>query len=170
MRCNNHEFIVILAYVNDIIITRSNEFALKSFINWKFHFKDLGPLKFFLGIEVTKYGKGIYLSQCKYTPKFLDETILLVAKPCLFPNRTKVEFSTSDGDLLFDPFNYRHLGQDLIYLTITCHDIVYLVHVLSQFMNAPCKTNLDVAIHVLCYLKSLPGQGILVPSNSSLQL
>jgi hypothetical protein len=54
-------------YVDDIIITGSDVIgiSLKSFLNSKFHMKDFGKLKYFLGVEVTRSKKGILLSQRK---------------------------------------------------------------------------------------------------------
>lgn len=172
-RRHHQEFTVVLVYVDDIIITGSSASyisTLQSFLSQRFHLKDLGPLKFFLGIEVARSEKGICLSQRKYTLEILEEVGLLGAKPCSFPMEQKLKLSTSSGDLLSDPSRYRRLIGRLIYLTITRPDIVYSVHVLSQFMSAPRKPHLDAATLVLRYLKSSPGQGVLLPSNSPLQL
>ena len=47
-------------------------------------------------------------------------------------------------------------------------DITYAVHILSQFMQSPRKSHLDVPFHVLRYLKSFFGQGLLFPSSNDL--
>ena len=60
---------VVLVYVDDIVITGNNELAikaLKEFLHYLFHMKDLGILKYFLGIEIARSSKGIFLSQQKY--------------------------------------------------------------------------------------------------------
>ena len=43
--------------------------------------KDLGPLKYFLGIEVSRSQKGIFLSQKKYTLDLLQETGMSACQP-----------------------------------------------------------------------------------------
>ena len=49
--------ILLVVYVDDIVITRSDEAGiskLKAFLGTHFQTKDLGPLKYFLGIEVSR--------------------------------------------------------------------------------------------------------------------
>ena len=41
---------------------------------------------------------------------------------------------------------------------------------LSRFMHAPCKPHMEVALRVLRYLKSSPGQGLFFPSHNDLSL
>jgi hypothetical protein len=52
-------------YVDDIIITGDDSGGiaqLKQFLQEQFHTKDLGKLRYFLGIEVARFQRGINLS------------------------------------------------------------------------------------------------------------
>ncbi|XP_043698610.1 uncharacterized protein LOC122649489 [Telopea speciosissima] len=72
--------IFILVYVNDIIIIGSDDTLLqdiKTRICSQFQTKDIGPLKYFLGIEVTRSQKGLYLCQRKYTLDILSDSGLI---------------------------------------------------------------------------------------------
>ena len=72
-------------YVDDIIITGDDMTgisSLKSFLHGQFHTKNLGMLKYFLGIEVMRSKCGIFLSQKKYVLDLLSEIGKLAAKPC----------------------------------------------------------------------------------------
>ena len=55
--------ILLVVYVDDIIITE-NDMAcissLKSFLHSQFHTKDLGMVKYFLGVEVMRNKRGIF--------------------------------------------------------------------------------------------------------------
>ena len=54
-RNSNPGIILLVVYVDDIVITRSDSkgiSSLKSFLQSQFHTKDLGMLRYFLGIEV----------------------------------------------------------------------------------------------------------------------
>ncbi|XP_031285404.1 uncharacterized protein LOC116144087 [Pistacia vera] len=125
--------ILLVVYVDDIIITGSDTTAislLKSFLHTQFHTKDLGVLKYFLGVEVTSK-KCIFLSQKKYVLDLLTETGRLRAKSCstlMFSNSQL----TKDGELFKDPKRYRRLVGKLNYLTVTRPNIAYSVNAIGR--------------------------------------
>jgi hypothetical protein len=62
----DHGIVVIVIDVDDLIITRNNDadiFDLKKLLKQKSEMKDLGELRYFLGIEVIQSPKGIWLLQ-----------------------------------------------------------------------------------------------------------
>lgn len=165
--------VYVLVYVDDLVITGSSPKAIsdfKAYLGSCFHMKDLGILKYFLGIEVARSPEGIYLCQRKYTLDILEETGLLATKPSGFPIEQNHKLALADGPFLPDPAPYRRLVGRLIYLAVTRPDLAYSVHVLSQFMSQPCEEHWEAVLRVVRYLKGTPGQGILLRSACDLQL
>ena len=78
----------LLIYVDDLVLTGNNSEVCKKFkqyLNNCFKIKDLGLLKYFLGIEVTRGPQGLFFCQRKYALKIVDECGLLRAKLADFP-------------------------------------------------------------------------------------
>ncbi|XP_071901935.1 retrovirus-related Pol polyprotein from transposon RE1 isoform X4 [Coffea arabica] len=74
---NYNDITVLLVYVDDMIVTGNNKEEienLRSYLAKEFEIKDLGTLKYFLGIEVSRSKQGLFLSQRKYTLELLAET------------------------------------------------------------------------------------------------
>ena len=74
----------VLVYVDDLIISGNDSAALrvfKAYLSDCFKMKDLGPLKYFLGIEVARSSAGLFLCQRKYTLAVISEAGLMGAKP-----------------------------------------------------------------------------------------
>lgn len=163
----------VLVYVDDLIISGNDSAALnvsKTYLGNCFHMKDLGVLKYFLGIEVARSPHGLFLCQRKYALDIISEVGLLGAKLDGSPIEQNHRLVHAKGELIADPESYRRLMGRLIYLAITHLDLSYSVHVLSQFMQHPKQEHWDAAIRVVRYLKGAPGEGILLRSDSDLSL
>ncbi|GKB99882.1 ribonuclease H-like domain-containing protein, partial [Tanacetum coccineum] len=166
-------FIALLVYVDDIIITGNSLTKIekvKQFLKTKFMIKDLGKLKYFLGIAVLDTPKGICLNQRKYCLELIDEFGLLARKPSNLPMQPNISLTSKPSDtnpLLDNVTEYQKLIVKLIYLTTTRPDIAYTVSCLSQFMHNPFKSHLKTALKVIRYLKGSPGKGINVIKGSA---
>ena len=128
-----------MVYVNDIVITGDNSGViarLKQFLQDQFHTKDLGKLRYFIGIEVARSRIGINLSQRKYALDLLEEAGLLGSRPVDVPMDPNKKLLKDEGELFEDPGKYCRLVGKLNYLTITRLNILYAVSIVSQFLEA----------------------------------
>ncbi|CAM8888782.1 unnamed protein product [Rhodiola kirilowii] len=167
------EFLILLVYVDDVIITGTSSSMIgkvKQYIHDLFKIKDLGILKYFLGLEVARSDEGIFLNQRKYALELLEDHNLLQCKPAKTPMPSKHQLSLSAEPLLVDPLPYRKLVGKLIYMTITRPDLAYPIHILSQYMQNPTEEHWRAATRLLRYVKGAPAQGILFSAQSSLDL
>ncbi|KAH9689130.1 retrovirus-related pol polyprotein from transposon RE1 [Citrus sinensis] len=165
--------LLVLVYVDDIIVSGNHSEAIrvfKMYLSDCFYMKDLGPLKYFLGIEVARNPTGIFLSQRKYVLDIISEAGLLGAKPAPFPLEPNHQLALAEGLYFSDPAKYRRLVGRLIYLSATRPELSYSVHLLSQFMQQPRERHWDAALRVVRYLKGNPGQGVFLSSDCDLQL
>ncbi|RVW37844.1 Retrovirus-related Pol polyprotein from transposon RE2 [Vitis vinifera] len=132
--------------------------------------KDLGKLKYFLGIDIAQSSSGVVLSQRKYALDILEEIGMLDCKPIDTPMDQNVKLVPEQGEPLGDPGRYRRLVGKLNYLTITRPNISFPVSVVSQFLQSPCDSHWDAVIRILRYIKSTPGQGVLYENRGHTQV
>ncbi|KAA3466547.1 Cysteine-rich RLK (receptor-like protein kinase) 8 [Gossypium australe] len=126
---------ILIVYVDDIILTGDDEEEisnLKKLLNREFKIKDLGKLRYFLGMEV----------------------------PADTPMEANLRFNKEDGSLV-DREKFQRLVGKLIYLSLTRPDIDFPVNVISQHMTNPNEEHIAVANRILKYLKRTPGHGLM---------
>ncbi|RVW34323.1 Retrovirus-related Pol polyprotein from transposon RE1 [Vitis vinifera] len=104
---------------------------LKKYLSEEFEVKDLGNLKYFLGMEVARSRKGIVVSQRKYILDLLKETGMLGCKPIDTPMDSQ-----------------KKLG------------IEKEMSAVSQFMHSPTEEHMEAVYRILRYLKMTPGKGL----------
>ncbi|KAL0641218.1 hypothetical protein Bca4012_103077 [Brassica carinata] len=169
--------IVILVYVDDLIITGSDKAgiqATKEFLKSVFDIKDLGEMKYFLGIEICRSKEGLFMSQRKYTMDMLKETDVLGGKIAKTPleegYKVLREGEVEEKQLFEDPKLYRKMVGKLIYLTITRPDICFAVNQVSQHMQAPKVHHWKMVDRILRYLSGTSGQGVWMGCNGSTEV
>ncbi|KAL9858638.1 putative RNA-directed DNA polymerase [Arabidopsis thaliana] len=173
VRCQGSDFIALLVYVDDIVIASTTEslaISLTEALKESFKLRELGPLKYFLGLEVARTTEGISLCQRKYALELLTSAGMLDCKPSTIPMTPNLRLSKADGVLLEDAEMYRSLVGRLMYLTITRPDITFAVNKLCQFSSAPRTSHLTAVYKVLQYIKGTVGQSLFYSADSDLTL
>ena len=99
--------------------------------------KDLGHLKYFLGIEVSRSNKGIFLSQRKYVLDLLQETGMSACQPVDTPIEEGLKLCVETNQVSVDKGRYQRLVEILMYLAHTRSDLAYALSIVSQFMHNP---------------------------------
>ncbi|KAL0561153.1 hypothetical protein IC582_001573 [Cucumis melo] len=127
----------------------------------EYEIKDLGNLKYFLGMEVSRSKEGISVSQRKYILDLLTETGMLGCHPVGTPIEFNCKLGNSNDQVPVDKEQYQRLVGKLIYLSHTRHDISFAVSVVSQFMQAPYKKHMEAINRIMRYLKNTPSKGLM---------
>lgn len=100
-------------------------------LDTKFKIKDLGKLKYFIGIEVSHSIVGISICQKKYRLDLSKDTSLLGSKSAKTPFDSSVKLHQDSSAPFEYKLNYRRLVGKLLYITTTRPDIDFVTHQLS---------------------------------------
>ena len=114
--------------MDDIIIIGSNKVLVAEIITQlgvSFAFKDLGPLHYFLGLQIEYSGDGIFVHQSKYAKDLLSKFHMMDCKPCSNLCAPSYSYALAISPLLSNPTTYRSLIGALQYLTFTRPDLSY---------------------------------------------
>ncbi|KAH0728094.1 hypothetical protein KY284_003959 [Solanum tuberosum] len=127
--------IMISIYVDDLMIT--------------------GEMKFFLGMEISQFCEGIFLSQKRYALNLLKRFKLDKCKVVAIPLVVNEKLMKDDGEERADPKVYRSLIGSLLYLTASRLDIMFAGSLLSRYMQSPSTKHFGAAKRVLRYIRGM---------------
>ncbi|KAL0296149.1 UNVERIFIED_CONTAM: Retrovirus-related Pol polyprotein from transposon RE2 [Sesamum radiatum] len=166
-------FVALLVYVDDILLTGISEVHLhniKQYLDRLFTIKDLGPAKYFLGLELGRSPHGLLITQRKYLQDILVDVSMVDAQPTSTPFPLGIKLTGDAGSLLPAPDKFHRLVGHLLYLGFTRPDISFSIQQLSQFLQHPRTSHWDAALHVLRYLKGTSSLCLFFASNNLLHL
>lgn len=160
---NQNGKVLLLIWVDDLILAGSNETILtdvKKMLAERFKMKDLGKLKYFLGIDFSQIQGQVTMSQTRYVNKILERFGMQDCKARETPCEAKLEYS-EDSEKLTNPREYREAVGSLLYLsTCTRPDLSFVVSNLSRHFAEPTEEHWKTVRHVFRYLKGRVGQGL----------
>ncbi|KAH0637403.1 hypothetical protein KY289_037318 [Solanum tuberosum] len=168
-----NSLIIVMIYVDDIVVTGSNNsqvYATIKLLGDRFSIKDLGPLHFFLGVEVIQHDHGLTLTQTSFIADILSKFNMLDANSVSTPLFTNEFLSLDDGSPSADATLYRQVIGSLQYLTFTRPDICFAVNKLAQFQHSPSTKHWQATKRLLRYLKGTITYGLHFKRGDSSQL
>ncbi|KAE8902249.1 Retrovirus-related Pol polyprotein from transposon TNT 1-94 [Phytophthora fragariae] len=166
------ELVFISIYVDDLILFAPNKKLmkeLKQMLHVRFEMKDLGPIHYILGREITRNRKErtIFINQRKYADKVLHRFGMERCNGCKVPSTPDLELSkvmcptTKEEKDLMSGKPYRAVIGSLMYLMLgTRPDLAYLVRECSQFLENPGILHWRAAKRGLRYLKETQDWGL----------
>ena len=160
---HNGIVLYLLLYVDDIILTGNDSAAISTLITQlasNFELKDLGPLRYFLGLQIEYTTSGLFVHQRKYLTDLLSRFHMMDCKAASTPFVSQHKPSGSSATSLHDPTHFRSMVGALQYATFTRPDIQFAVNQVCQFMHSPSSNHLVAAKHILRYLKGSLDLGI----------
>ncbi|CAN6716976.1 unnamed protein product [Malus baccata var. baccata] len=155
--------VILLLYIVNIIITGNDTTAITNVIlslAQEFDIKDLGPLHYFLGIQITHSATGLFLSHSKYVTDLLNKTDMALSKSCHTLCLPYNRLLKDDGKPFHNPTLYRSEVGALQYLTFTTPEIALSIHQVYQFMHYPMESHFIAVNRFLIYLKGTMDYGI----------
>uniref|UniRef100_A0ACD5ZJZ1 Uncharacterized protein n=1 Tax=Avena sativa TaxID=4498 RepID=A0ACD5ZJZ1_AVESA len=155
----------LLVYVDDIIVVSYSSTAtvrLVAGLRSEFAVKDLGPLHYFLGLEVATLSSGLVLTQKKYALDLLRRAGMLKCKGSVTPMTTTDRLTATDGDLLSsdDATLYRSMVGGLQYLLVTRPDLSFAVNKVCQYMQTPRHPHWSAFKRILRYVHANLSHGV----------
>ena len=129
---------------------------VKDTLKSEFDCKDLGDVRYILGLEVNYTDKGIELSQCSYIEKVLLKYGMIDSHPVSIPldPNSPLRKTAEPGTGIDNINEYQSMIGSLMYAVIgTRPDLAHTVTVLSQFSSSPNQIHLQATKHTLQYLR-----------------
>ena len=149
----------VLSRVDDLVIAGSSLEAieeLRKTLKTKFKMDDRGKPEWFLGMQINEDSEKITLDQQTYIEGVLDKLSMQDSNPSKTPAENNIKLvKAAEVEQLVDEALHRSLVGSLLYIAKqTRPDIVWIVNVLSRFMEKPANSHWLAGKRVLRYLQA----------------
>jgi hypothetical protein len=126
--------------------------AIKMILHDRFLMMDMGPLHFFLGLNISQDASGIKLSQAKYAQDFLERFHMTDYKYALNSFLSGVKLEDGGETPLVDDTLYKQLAGSLLYLKNSRQYLSYAVGTVYRFMQEPHELHWKDAKRIIRYI------------------
>ena len=164
--------IFLLVYVDDIIVASSSQdvvSALLKDLKNDVALKDLGPLHYFLGIEVKRSKDALLMTQERYASDILKRVNMSNCKSVSTPLSSTQKLLKNDGKPLGekDSTQFRSIVGALQYLTLTRPDLSFAVNKACQFLHSPTIVHWEAVKRILRYVQGTLKIGLKISKSNS---
>lgn len=139
------KLLIVCLYVDDLIFTRNDDKIFDEFkksMMTEFEMTDLGLMHYFLGLDVIQTTVGNFIYQKKYAQDILKRFRMDDCKPFGTPAELSLKLCKDKGGKEVDSTFYKQIIGSLMYLTFTRPDIMYVVSLVSRYMEKPTEMHL----------------------------
>ena len=167
------KLLIVCLYVDDLIFTGNDEIMFEHFkksMMVEFDMTDLGKMRYFLGIEVLQRMDGIFISQRKYAQEVLERFNMNQCNPVHNPIVPGFKLTRDENGVRIDGTFYKQIVGSLMYLTATRPDLMFVVSLISRYMERPTETHLQTAKRVLRYVKGTVSFGLFYKKGGNEEL
>ena len=155
--------LIISLYVDDLIFTGNDELMFTEFKNsmkHEFDMTDLGKMRYLLGLEVLQRSNGVFINQKKYALEVLQLFGMDKSNSVHNPIVPGFKLVKDEGGVKVDKNYYKQIVGSLMYLIATQPDMMFVVSLISRYMENPTEFHLQGAKRMLRYLKEATEFGI----------
>ena len=165
--------LIISLYVDDLIFTGNDELMFTEFKNsmkHEFDMTDLGKMRYFLGLEVLQRSDGVFINQKKYALEVLQLFGMEKSNSVHNPIVLGFKLVKDEGGVKVDKNYYKQIVGSLMYLIATKPDMMFVVSLISRYMENPTEFHLQGAKRMLRYLKEATEFGIFYKREEMMNL
>nr|GFA16607.1 copia protein [Tanacetum cinerariifolium] len=130
----------------------------------------MGKISFFLGLQTFQSPRGIFINQLKYATESLKKYGF---ESCDQVDTPMVEKSKLDEDKegkVVDLAHYRGMIGTLLYLTVSRHDLQFVICICALYLAWPTEKHLHVVKRIFRYLRGTVNRGLWYLKDSSIAL
>ena len=115
---------------------------------------DLGKMKL-LGVEVIQSSEGIYMNQRKYAQEMLSKFGMENSNPTKTLMVPGCKLTKDEGGTKVDSTQYKQIIGSLMYLIVSKLDLMYVMSLVSRYMERPTQLHMMAVKRILRYLKGI---------------
>ncbi|GJX49264.1 retrovirus-related pol polyprotein from transposon TNT 1-94 [Tanacetum coccineum] len=145
VRREGKDILLVQIYVDDIIFASTKPDLCESFSKImcsKFKMSMIGKLSFFLGLQISKSPRGIFLNQSRYALESLKKYGMETCDPVDTPMVAKSKLDEDPQGKTIDPTCYRRMIGTLMYLKSSRPYLVFAICMCARYQAKPTEKHL----------------------------